>query len=901
MGTAFVPPMEMVIPNSMLHATFDPLEVATSVVIAIVASYAALTLSARVGSRSGTARVPWLIGGGLAVGLGIAGMHFVGMLAMRLSVPVAYDGPLTVASFGVAAVAATAALALATSGAFRIGPMLLAATAFGAAVSGMHYVGMAALRGPFAVSHDMGRVVVSILIAVVASAVAFWLAHRLRHASGRRGLMLQLPSATVMGLAVAGMHYTAMSAVHFTAIDAALTTPPAGIAGRDLTSLVTIVGLVVLSAAILVALFDQNARHIAREAELTNERYREMAEAMPQIVWTSRPDGSVDYFNRRWFEYTGRGDGEIDSWGDDIHPDDGARLLQQWAAAVATGGHYEIECRFKRADGDYRWQLCRATPLRGADGAIVKWFGTATDIHEQKRAEDILRQHQTTLENTIVAREAEAEHAMALYQLLAENATDMVSTHKIDGSYDYATPSWLEFLGQSPAGRFPVEFGHPEDLQLLMANHKLGFKTTEPITTVWRCRKGDGAYAWLETRTRAVHNPSTGRVVTFVCATRDISGRMEVERLKDEFVSVVSHELRTPLTSIRGSLGLLASGQLTASPQKSQRMLDVAVTNTDRLIRLINDILDVERIDSGAIAMDLTICDGLDIARNVAEALRPMADRAGVTLHVSGPQTGLWADADRLTQTLTNLVGNAIKFSPVGTTVHISVEWNGEGVLFQVRDRGRGIPADKLETIFERFQQVDGSDAREKGGTGLGLAISAGIVRQHGGRLWAENLPEGGSAFKFTMPRRVDVSEVANAEPAYVASPSMRILVIEDDVQLAQVIALALESRGLTVSLAHDGAAAVERHTLSGADVLIVDLALPDGSGLDVLDRIRSKIPLSNAPTIIYTASDPSPEARERIRALGAELATKSRVSTDDLVDRVIRLLEPSPLPLQVA
>ena len=283
----------------MLAASFNPLEVVTSIVIAIVASYAALTLSARVGARSGTARVPWLIGGGFAVGLGIAGMHFVGMLAMKLPVHVAYDSNLTFISFGVAALASTAALALATGSGIRVRTMLLAATAFGIAVSGMHYVGMAAMRGPFEVTHDVGRVALSVAIAIVASAVAFVLAHRLRDASGRRGVVYQLASATVMGGAVAGMHYTAMSAAHFTAAPMLAPTANVGIDGTDLASLVTIAGLVILSAAITVALFDQRARQAAREAALTNERYREMAEAMPQIVWTARRDGRVDYFNRR--------------------------------------------------------------------------------------------------------------------------------------------------------------------------------------------------------------------------------------------------------------------------------------------------------------------------------------------------------------------------------------------------------------------------------------------------------------------------------------------------------------------------------------------------------------------------------------------------------------------------
>jgi CheY-like chemotaxis protein len=326
-------------------------------------------------------------------------------------------------------------------------------------------------------------------------------------------------------------------------------------------------------------------------------------------------------------------------------------------------------------------------------------------------------------------------------------------------------------------------------------------------------------------------------------------------------------------------------------------MLSVAVVNTDRLIRLINDILDVERIESGAVSMEQTWCDGFEIARAVSETLRPIAEKSGVTLRVRGGRARIFADADRVTQTLTNLVGNAIKFSPADTSVDITVEMELDGAHFEVRDSGRGIPADKLEMIFERFKQVDGSDAREKGGTGLGLAICRSIVRQHGGRIWAENVPDGGTVFKFILPRRDEPAHEVVETIDWRGRPT-RILVIEDDVELAQVIALALEARGLSVNLAHDGAEAVAVHTASGADVLIVDLSLPDASGLDVLEGIRARVSPAQTRTIVYTASDPGPAVRERIRGLGAELATKGRVTTEALVERVIRLLE---TPLQVA
>lgn len=1005
---------------NMLHAMFSPIEVVASIVIAIVASYAALALSTRVGSRTGLARAPWLIGGGLAVGLGIAGMHFVGMLALRLDAPVTYDGPLTLLSFAVAVVASVGALAAATARRRRLGPMFVASTVFGVAVAGMHYIGMSAMRGPFDVTHDPVRVALSIVIAIVASAAAFWLANRLRDVAGTRGLLYQIGSATIMGFAVVGMHYTAMSAVTFTARPLTDSDAVGGIVGHELSVLVAIVGLVVLVAAILIALLDQRARQHAREIALSNERHREMADAMPQIVWTALPDGSVDYVNTRWFDYTGDAHGPeaLAQWAHAVHPDDVTAVFARWANALATGEEYEMDYRLRRSDGDYHWHLGRGVPVHDATGAIVKWFGTLTDIHEQKLAQALLRAHQATLESQIVETEAEAERARELYQLLAENASDMVSTHRPDGTFDYATPSWFEYLGVSPAGQLPVAWSHEDDRGQLIANHLAAFASDTPLTTTWRCRRADGTFGWLETRTRTVRQANTGAIITFVCATRDItqakrdelamreseekyrqlveqagdaivlvdangqciaanhraellagvepsaligrvirsfvtpsgaskgtsisqarttagvtiaeydfrrddgsvlpieasvatladgrvqiiardiSNRRELERLKDEFVSIVSHELRTPLTSIRGALGLLDSGKLAASPEKASRMLSVAVANTDRLIRLINDILDFERIDSGSVAMELAWCSARNIATQVVEALQPVADQAGVRLKLKGSDVRMWADADRLTQTLTNLVSNAIKFSRRDAVVAIAFSSSSDGAEFEVRDSGRGIPADKLESIFERFQQVDASDAREKGGSGLGLAICRSIVAQHGGRIWAEHNAGGGSVFKFVLPRKPgsDINEpiIASTDPLG-DMRSSRVLVIEDDIALAQVTAMALESRGLSVATAHSGADALDWIARSSPDILIVDLGLPDMAGLEVLARIRMYTAGTDIRTIVYTAADPGPAARERIKSFGAELATKSRVSVEELAERVIELSGQGP------
>jgi signal transduction histidine kinase len=241
---------------------------------------------------------------------------------------------------------------------------------------------------------------------------------------------------------------------------------------------------------------------------------------------------------------------------------------------------------------------------------------------------------------------------------------------------------------------------------------------------------------------------------------RDITRPREVDRMKDEFLSVVSHELRTPLTAVRGSLGLLASGKMGKLEERGQRMIEIAEQNSDRLVRLINDILDLEKIESGKEEMKREEVELARLVGEVLESMQPLAESAGVKLAAAAVAgVRVVADPDRILQVLTNLISNAVKFSMPGSTVSVRVEARRDDVLVSVRDEGRGIPSDKLEAVFERFQQVDSSDARQKGGTGLGLPIARSIVQLHGGRLWAESELGKGSTFSFTLPRPESAGE----------------------------------------------------------------------------------------------------------------------------------------------
>ncbi|MEM8829858.1 MAG: ATP-binding protein [Cyanobacteria bacterium P01_G01_bin.19] len=250
-----------------------------------------------------------------------------------------------------------------------------------------------------------------------------------------------------------------------------------------------------------------------------------------------------------------------------------------------------------------------------------------------------------------------------------------------------------------------------------------------------------------------IHHHVDQKVQGFFALIEDINERKEIEQMKDEFVSVVSHELRTPLTSIHGSLRLLNAGKMGSLEGKSQQLVELAEKNTDRLVRLVNDILDLQRLDSGKTTIKKQPCNTADLISTAAETMQEMARQQSINIEYDPTSIPLVADPDCILQTLTNLIGNAIKFSDPNSSITIQATERIQDILFQVGDRGRGIPANKLESIFERFQQVDVSDARQKQGTGLGLSICRQIVELHQGKIWVESIVGEGSTFYFTLPK----------------------------------------------------------------------------------------------------------------------------------------------------
>jgi len=377
----------MISASATLTGSYDYSEVARSVLIAIIASYAALDLAGRVTAARGRVRFAWLSCGAIAMGIGIWAMHFKGMLAFHLPVPVEYHWPTVVASLLVAVLASAVALYVASGHEMDPVEALTGSILMGAGIAGMHYIGMAAMRLPAITWYSPLLVTCSILLAIVFSLIALLMAFDLREET-RWSVPRRLGSATLMGVAVSAMHYTGMAAASFIPasppdLSHAVSIPPVG------NSAVVIAALIVLLAAVATSSVDR------RQSE---DRLRLVIDTLPAMVWSKSPDGSADFLSQRFREYTGLSVEDGLGWGwmkNAVHPED--RAEEEWRTAFAAGQPFEKEARLRRADGTYRWFLLRAVPQRDDQGTVVKWYGTTTDIDDRKGAEDQLRQAQEDL------------------------------------------------------------------------------------------------------------------------------------------------------------------------------------------------------------------------------------------------------------------------------------------------------------------------------------------------------------------------------------------------------------------------------------------------------------------------------------------------------------------------
>ncbi len=380
--------------------------------------------------------------------------------------------------------------------------------------------------------------------------------------------------------------------------------------------------------------------------------------------------------------------------------------------------------------------------------------------------------------------------------------------------------------------------------------------------------------------------------ILVTAAIRDITVRKEeslrVERLKDEFVSTVSHELRTPLTSIAGSLALLIGNAAGPLPETAARLINIAHKNSQRLVRLINDILDIEKMESGQVTFDLKRVEVKSLVEQAIEANSAFAEGYNVRLRLSpaAASVNVRADPDRLMQVITNLLSNAVKFSPADEEVLVAIEVNRGTVCISVRDHGYGIPDDFKSHIFEKFAQADGTDKRKKGGTGLGLSIVKSIVDRLGGEVSFDEASGGGTVFRVDLP----VWKEAVRTKARLSSKSnLSVLLCEDDPKAAIILCERLNKEGFHTDVAMTADEAIAKVAATSYAAILVDLQLPEGDGIDLIKRLRAQPEIYNTLLVMLSA-DPGQSSSEGRPSTLLNILDWLDAPID--VDRLVRVLD---------
>jgi PAS domain S-box-containing protein len=481
-------------------------------------------------------------------------------------------------------------------------------------------------------------------------------------------------------------------------------------------------------------------------------RYREVVENSLGFVFTCTMEGRLTSLNAFTAETLGyRAEALTGRSVTELMDAAGAAVFQDLLRTLATQDERQGTLPLRRSDGVYRRIASRSRRME-LPGERPFVLNHGMDVTEQFEAEEALH---------LATRQRE---------LILESAGDGIYGIDLDGKLTFINEAGARALGYRPE-----QLKDRDIHEIIHHSHADGTpysKSTSPILqALRRCEsirmrdevfwRQDGVAIPVEYSANPLLDE--GRISGMVVAFQDVSERRRLEKMKDEFISTVSHELRTPLTSLRASLGLISSGTLDKRPEKQRQMIELAIGNTDRLIRLVNDILDFDSVEKGRLPLHRQPVEAIDMLRRAADVAHDSAAHAHIGFRIEAPLAPVFADEERILQVLNELVTNAIKFSPQDTTIRLAAQPvappegttgpHGLGeVCFIVEDQGRGIPPEKLDRIFERFQQGDASDSRALGGTGLGLALCRSIVEQHGGRIWAESTLGQGSRFLFTLP-----------------------------------------------------------------------------------------------------------------------------------------------------
>ncbi len=462
-----------------------------------------------------------------------------------------------------------------------------------------------------------------------------------------------------------------------------------------------------------------------------------------------------------------------------------------------------------------------------------------------------------------------------------------------DGKIRYMNPAAKRIIGIPPnfeyEGKTPCELFGTDQFRKKIFDAAM--KLLSPVRDVIIVKKGEGERVF-EVAAAPIFGKDEKTLHGWAIAFSDVTERWELEQMKTQFVSMVSHELRTPLTSIKGSLGLILAGAAGEIPPQAKTFLEIAAQSTERLIRIVNDLLDLSKMEAGKIQLRPERLSPRKIVEECITELKSFADQREVTVENQVPENlpDIYADRDRIKQAIINLMSNAIKFSPKGEKVIVGGEvCDDRFVCLWVKDNGPGISPEDQEKIFDKFVQVRKKAVSPTEGTGLGLPITKQIVEMHGGRIWVESEVGKGSTFFFTVPIYSDL--LAKQEKTEGPKEGQKkILVVEDSAEIANMLKNALSNLGYFVEWASTLTQA--RRVINSEhppDLVTLDVLLPDGEGFDLLEEIKSDPKTNHIKVVMVTVN----EDYDRANSLGADGYLVKPIDPKELLDLIRKLVPP--------
>ena len=531
--------------------------------------------------------------------------------------------------------------------------------------------------------------------------------------------------------------------------------------------------------------------------------------------------------------------GAYEAWENGLHPDDVERANTEVQRALSGEKNFDTEFRVIYPNNEIHHIKASAIIVRDKQGKAESMIGINYDITDSKKAQIALKENADYTQATI------------------DNMVDSIITISNTGIINSINPATEHIFG------YTANEIVGENISLIVPqNENTASQNSEnsDIHYIFNLhgetkgqRKNGRLFPVEFTLSKIKHQSAS----IYVGVIRDITERKRIEQMKTEFVSTVSHELRTPLTSISGSLGLLLGGALGEIPQEAHGMIKIAYKNSQRLTFLINDLLDMEKLEEGKMHFNMRQHGIMALLEQAVQINTALGTARQVSLLIINqiPNIEVNIDSERFMQVISNLLSNAIKYSPESSVVKIFVETKNKTVRITVSDDGPGIPKNFRSQIFQKFAQADSSDTREKGGTGLGLAITRELIVRMGGKIGFDSVEGEGSNFFIDIPIYNSKESDLTAEHSIVTHQNApRILVVEDDSIIAHTLKKALSQAGYLVDIAYTGAEAIAALKWSQYSAISVDLTLPDISGLDLIKEIRSRPETSGLPIIVLSA-----------------------------------------------